>query len=95
MATKKKSAAKSKTARKSVNESLSLADISPSFTVNDVEASVAWYRDVLGFKLGERWEHEGKLMGAMMAAGKTATLMLGQDDWKKGRDRVKGVGVRM
>jgi uncharacterized glyoxalase superfamily protein PhnB len=42
----------------------------------------------------DRWEHEGKLMGVEMRAGRV-TLMLGQDDWKKGRDRVKGEGFRL
>ncbi|HXI11307.1 MAG TPA: VOC family protein [Thermoanaerobaculia bacterium] len=66
----------------------------PSFTVNDVEKSLAWYRDVLGFKVKERWETEGKLEGVEMKAGEVS-FMLGQDDWKKGRDRVKGEGIRM
>ena len=73
---------------------LSLRSAAPSFTVNDAERSVAWYRDVLGFVVGERWEHEGKFLGAEMSAG-PVSFMLGQDDWKKGRDRVKGEGVRI
>src|ERR1700681_747267 len=71
-----------------------LTSASPSFTVNDIEKSMAWYRDVLGFTVGERWEDGGKLLGAEMAAG-DVSFMIGQDDWKKGRDRVKGIGVRM
>ena len=63
------------------------------FTVNDAEKSIAWYRDVLGFKVSERWEYEGKLMGAEMRSG-NVTINLGQDDWKMGRDRVKGAGTR-
>lgn len=73
---------------------LQLASVGPSLTVNDVEKSLAWYRDVLGFAAGERWEHEGKLMGAELRAG-SAFFMIGQDDWKKGRDRKKGEGVRL
>jgi uncharacterized glyoxalase superfamily protein PhnB len=67
---------------------------SPSFTVNDVEKSLAWYRDVLGFVVEERWEREGKLVGVALQAG-SVTFMLGQDDWKKGRDRRKGEGFRI
>lgn len=67
---------------------------SPSFTVNDVNKSLAWYLDVLGFTMGDKWENNGKLMGAELTAGKTK-LWVGQDDWQKGRDRVKGVGVRI
>ncbi|HVT04456.1 MAG TPA: VOC family protein [Thermoanaerobaculia bacterium] len=73
---------------------LSISSLAPSFTVKDVEKSLAWYRDVLGFVAKERWEHEGKLQGVEMAAG-NVTFMLGQDDWKKGRDRVKGEGFRI
>jgi uncharacterized glyoxalase superfamily protein PhnB len=71
-----------------------LRSAGPSFTVNDVEKSLAWYRDVLGFVVKHRWEHEGKLAGVEMAAG-GVIFMLGQDDWKKGRDRAKGEGVRI
>ncbi len=74
-------------------ETLNMSSASPSFTVNDVEKSLAWYRDVLGFAVEERWEREGKLAGVQLRAGHV-TFMLGQDDWKKGRDRKKGEGFR-
>ncbi len=48
----------------------------------------------MGFVVKDRWEHEGKLVGVEMVAG-NVIFMLGQDDWKKGRDRVKGEGFRM
>jgi uncharacterized glyoxalase superfamily protein PhnB len=63
-------------------------------TVNDITASLAWYCDVLGFAVKQRWEHEGVLRGAEVTAG-DVTVYLGQDDWKQGRDRVKGVGFRL
>jgi uncharacterized glyoxalase superfamily protein PhnB len=71
-----------------------LRRVAPGFTVNDAEQSVAWYRDVLGFTVKQRWEFEGKFVGAEMASG-DVTVNLGQDDWKMGRDRLKGQGVRM
>jgi uncharacterized glyoxalase superfamily protein PhnB len=71
-----------------------MTEVSPSFTANDLEKSIAWYRDVVGFVVGERWEREGKLVGCELRAG-DVSLMLGQDDWKKGRDRAKGQGVRL
>ncbi len=73
---------------------LTLSAVTPSLTVNDVEKSIAWYRDVLGLVVKDRWEHAGQLMGVEMQAG-GVTFMLGQDDWKKGRDRVKGEGFRL
>jgi uncharacterized glyoxalase superfamily protein PhnB len=75
-------------------QGLTLSSAAPSLTVNDLEKSIAWYRDVLGLVVKDRWEHEGKLMGVEMRAG-GVTFMLGQDDWKKGRDRVKGEGFRL
>ena len=103
MATKKtsnaKAPAKASTKRPAAkkakaDDKFRLTSASPSFTVNDIEKSMAWYRDVLGFTVTERWEDGGKLLGAEMAAG-DVSFMIGQDDWKKGRDRVKGVGVRL
>lgn len=75
-------------------ESLKLREASPSFTVNDLGRSLAWYRDVLGLAVDERWERDGKLMGVSLSAG-GVTFMIGQDDWKKGRDRKKGEGFRI
>jgi lactoylglutathione lyase len=75
-------------------ETMRFRSVSPSFTVNDIERSVAWYRDVLGCTVTDRWEQEGKLMGVMLRAG-SVELYLGQDDWKLGRDRKKGEGFRI
>lgn len=88
----KKDAAKAARARSP--KGLNLRSASPSFTVNDVEKSMAWYRDVLGFRVANRWEDGGKLRGVEMEAG-DVLIMLGQDDWHKGRDRVKGEGTRI
>jgi uncharacterized glyoxalase superfamily protein PhnB len=75
-------------------ETLRLRSAAAGFTVNDIEKSVAFYRDILGFIVKERWEENGKLLGVEMVAG-GVSFMLGQDDWKKGRDRVKGEGFRI
>jgi catechol 2,3-dioxygenase-like lactoylglutathione lyase family enzyme len=75
-------------------ESLRLRSAGPSFTVNDLQKSLAFYRDVLGFTPRERWEEGGVLQGIELVAG-SVTFWLGQDDWKKGRDRVKGEAFRM
>jgi uncharacterized glyoxalase superfamily protein PhnB len=80
--------------RKSDPATLRLRSVTAGFTVTDVARSVAWYRDVLGFVVADEWRVQGELRGAEMRAGAVA-LYLGQDDWKKGRDRVKGEGVRL
>ena len=104
MASKKKAAARAsakrassakKAPRGAASKGLTLSSVAPSFTVNDVQKSIAWYQDVLGCVVKDRWESDGKLMGVEMGAGPAVTFMLGQDDWKKGRDRAKGEGFRL
>ena len=74
-------------------EALQVTSIVPTLTVDDLQRSVTFY-EALGFTVGERWEENGTLVGVMMRAG-TTQIGLSQDDWKKGRDRKKGVGIRM
>ncbi len=75
-------------------ESLRLRSAGPSYTVADIQRSLAFYRDILGFTPKDRWEEDGALHGVEMVAGRV-TFWLGQDDWKKGRDRAKGQGFRI
>ena len=75
-------------------ETLRLRSMAASFTVRDLDKSVAWYRDVLGFIVGQRWEDAGHLHGIQMKAG-SCDIMLNQDDFAKGRDRTKGDGFRL
>ena len=74
-------------------EALQISTIVPSFTVDDLQKSITFY-EALGFAVDERWEDNGKLLGVMLRAGKNQ-IGLSQDDWKKGRDRKKGVGMRV
>ena len=75
-------------------QSLRLRHITPGITVNDLARSLAFYTEGLGFIVQERWEEEGKLAGVELHAG-GAHLVLTQDDFKKGHDRVKGIGLRL
>lgn len=75
-------------------ESLRLRSLSPALTVDDLERSLRFYTDALGFTVEERWEDEGELKGVMLLAG-TCHVGLSQDDWAKGRGREKGVGFRI
>ena len=72
---------------------LQTTSIVPSFTVDDLQKSIAFYEG-LGFSVEERWEEHGTLIGVMLRAGEHR-IGLSQDDWKKGRDRQKGVGMRV
>jgi uncharacterized glyoxalase superfamily protein PhnB len=67
--------------------------ISPTLTVNDLQQSLKFFES-LGFAVEDRWEEQGKLLGVMLRAGDTS-IGLSQDDWKKGRDRQKGVAMRL
>lgn len=75
-------------------ETLRARGLSVGLTVGDIHKSIAWWRDVVGFFVEEEWKHEGKVMGASMLAG-SARVVIGQDDWAKGRDRKKGEGFRL
>jgi lactoylglutathione lyase len=74
-------------------EKLNLRAIMPAITAPDLQASLAWYRDVLGFTVAEEYKQEDVLMGVQLQAG-NVQIMLGQDDFAKGRDRQKGAALR-
>ena len=75
------------------NKTLNAKSLMPSLTVDDLERSISFFSG-LGFAVDDRWEQDGKLLGVMLKAG-ALQLGLSQDDFKKGRDRVKGVGMRL
>ena len=62
--------------------------------MNDLERSLAWYRDVLGFTVDQKFEREGKLRAVSLKAG-SVRILIGQDDGAKGLDRVKGEGFSL
>ena len=74
-------------------EALQISTIVPSLTVDDLQKSISFY-EALGFTVEDRWEEKGTLLGVMLRAG-NSRIGLNQDDWKKGRDRSKGIGVRL
>jgi uncharacterized glyoxalase superfamily protein PhnB len=75
------------------DSALQAKTITPNLTVDDLKASIGFFES-LGFGIEERWEENGKLNGVMLRAG-SAQIGLSQDDWKKGRDRKKGLGTRI
>jgi uncharacterized glyoxalase superfamily protein PhnB len=100
--TKKRAVAKKKavTAKKPLPkrkspESFRARRVSVGFTVGNLQKSIAWYRNTLGFTVGEMWKDDkGQVRGGELLAG-SARLFLGQDDWAKGRERKKGEGFRL
>jgi predicted enzyme related to lactoylglutathione lyase len=68
--------------------------LSASLTVKDIHASLAWYRDIMGFTVAREFERDGKLRSVSLRAGAIGVL-LNQDDGAKGLDRAKGVGLSL
>lgn len=68
--------------------------LSTQLTCNDLQKSIKFYTEGLGFEIIHKMEREGTLQYVAMKAG-GAQLGLGQDDFKKGKDRVKGIGARL
>ena len=89
-----KKAASKKTAQPAAKKQTGHATVAAGFTANDAAATIKWFTDVLGFKVLERWERDGEFRGASLGSG-DIMINIGQDDWKMGRDRVKGQGVRL
>lgn len=75
-------------------ETLRLREVMPAITANDLAKSVAWYREVIGFVVGQEHTVDGQLRAVEMVAG-SAHFLLSQDDFAQGADREKGVGLRL
>jgi lactoylglutathione lyase len=75
-------------------EPLRAVALSPSLTVRDLQASLAWYRDVMGFEIDREIVRDGVLRAVAVRAG-DVRLLLNQDDGAKGPNRVKGTGMSM
>ncbi|MGB2867953.1 MAG: VOC family protein [Bacteroidota bacterium] len=65
-----------------------------SLTVKDLQKSITYYQDVLGFAVDRKFEREGKLQGVTMKAG-DVSISINQDDGAKGWERVKGEGFSL
>lgn len=77
-----------------MSEPLKGTAIFPGITASDLPKSVKFYVDGLGFEITQKVEHEGVLRFVMLKAG-IVEFGIGMDDFAKGRDRVKGVAVRL
>lgn len=73
---------------------LQVRSLAPSLTVNDLKKSIHLYTEGLGFAVDEEMKDDGEVLGVMLKAGE-ASLGITQDDFAKGRDRVKGIGMRL
>jgi uncharacterized glyoxalase superfamily protein PhnB len=76
------------------SDALVAQSLDASLTVRDLAASVAWYRDIVGFTVDREYRREGRLLAVAVRAG-AVRLLLGQDDGAKGLDRAKGEGFSL
>src|SRR5438445_12127877 len=93
-ATRSRAVAPKRERRRGKPETLRVRAFEPTFTVNDIERSVHFYTDILGFIVIEQMTDRAVLQGVILQAG-VSKLNLSQDDWAKGRDRKKGDGMRL
>ena len=73
---------------------LSAQALSASLTVRDLEVSLTWYCDALGFTVDRRWEVDGILRSVALRAGEVR-ILLNLDDGAKGLDRAMGEGFSL
>jgi uncharacterized glyoxalase superfamily protein PhnB len=76
------------------NPTLIGRSLGASLTVQDVQRSLAWYVDVMGFTVHQRHERGGTLFAVSLRAG-DVKILITQDDGSKGADRVKGDGFSL
>ncbi|MBA3671289.1 MAG: VOC family protein [Gemmatimonadaceae bacterium] len=75
-------------------ESFRARSLGVSLTVKDLNSSVAWYRDVVGFTVDRNMEREGKLVAVALKAG-DVHILLNHDNGAKGWERTKGEGLSL
>src|SRR4051812_19559677 len=74
-------------------ESLRGRSLEISLTAHDLQKSLAWYCDVVGFTIDRQHERDGKVIAASLKAG-AIRILITQDDGKRGADRTKAKASR-
>jgi predicted lactoylglutathione lyase len=75
-------------------ETFRARSILASLAVKDLQKSLTWYRDRVGFFVDETFHDRGKLNAVTLKAG-DVTILLRQDDGGTGWDKVKGAGFTL
>ncbi|HEY7236449.1 MAG TPA: VOC family protein [Gemmatimonadaceae bacterium] len=65
-----------------------------TLAVKDLQKSLTWYRDKVGFFVDETFHNRGHLDAVTLKAG-DITILLRQDDGGTGWDKVKGAGFTL
>jgi lactoylglutathione lyase len=82
------------TAKRAEPQSFRARALQNSLTVKDLEKSLQWYHEVVGFMIDQKYERDGKLVAVALKAG-DVRILLNRDDGKRGWDRVKGEGISL
>ena len=75
----------------SASRAINATNLGCSITCKNIDASIRFYRDAIGFAVAHTFENEGKVAAAVVTAG-DIRIVLNQDDGKLGWDRIKGQG---
>jgi uncharacterized glyoxalase superfamily protein PhnB len=67
--------------------------LTASLTTRDLRKSLAWYHEVVGFAIDQRYEREGRLMAVSLRAG-DVKILIGQDKPGRDLDRVRARAFR-
>jgi len=73
---------------------LNAQEFSVGITCSDIQKSIRFYTEGLGFEIVHKMEEGGKIQFVAMRAG-AGNIGLGQDDFAKGKNRAKGIGLRI
>lgn len=71
-----------------------IQELVPLLFVEDIDVSVAFYTDKLGFEISMKWEPEGKIMWCRLERGSVALMLQSACPDEDGvrEERIKGVG---
>lgn len=81
-------------AQRAEPESFRARTLTASLTVKDIQKSVVWYRDKVGFFVDQKFERAGKLYAVSLKVG-DVRILISQDEGGSGWDRVKGAGFAL
>ena len=75
-------------------ESFRARTLSASLAVKDIQKSLIWYRDKVGFSVDQEIKRAGQLQAVTLKVG-DVRILLSQDEPGTGWDRVKGAGFTL
>jgi catechol 2,3-dioxygenase-like lactoylglutathione lyase family enzyme len=81
-------------AQRSDPETFRARTLSASLAVKDLQKSLTWYRDKIGFYVDKKFERAGRLTAVLLKAG-DMRIRITQDDGGTGWDKVKGAGFSL